>query len=228
MKVKYRDILNGYTTEKQESDRSSHVFLFYIYRPISFPFTWLAFIFGFSANSITFASFLLTLVIPPLMISNLVFYKIIGAVAMFFFLVLDCVDGNIARVQKSDSQYGHVLDAITGFIFWIFIYASLGFSASKDFIALKSLSIYLPFFGFAIALLFLLTRLISQMFLSEKNRPTSSSFMAILKGFPDVIPIVFAISVYLSIVDVAVLIYLIYYLAALTFVMWEVVGRCKQ
>ena len=36
--------------------------------------------------------------------------------------VLDCIDGDIARVKKTYSNFGRYLDHITGIVFWLLLY----------------------------------------------------------------------------------------------------------
>lgn len=59
---------------------------------------------------------------------------LIGAILFNFFAVLDCVDGNMARVSGKASLWGGWADAITGFI----AYTSV-FFASGVYIYLKTL-----------------------------------------------------------------------------------------
>jgi phosphatidylglycerophosphate synthase len=49
-----------------------------------------------------------------------------GAIALNVFSVLDCVDGNIARVTKSASPWGGWADAVMGFVAYTAVFISTG------------------------------------------------------------------------------------------------------
>ena len=48
---------------------------------------------------------------------------------MHFWLICDCVDGNIARVKKTTGPMGEFIDAQSGYVVSAFCYMGLGFAA---------------------------------------------------------------------------------------------------
>jgi len=72
---------------------------------------------GWTANGVTYlrmaiaAGGLVLLAIPGVVTG------ILGALIFYLCFVLDCVDGNLARLRKSVSYYGKFLDGISDFVF---------------------------------------------------------------------------------------------------------------
>ena len=98
-------------------------------RKVSFVFTWFFINAGMSANSVTLLSIFVTLTgcvcyaIPSLP------FQIVAVVLINFWLVLDCVDGNIARCLKKKTLYGSFIDAMGGYFTVGFVYLAIGISA---------------------------------------------------------------------------------------------------
>ncbi len=98
-------------------------------RRVSFVFTWLFINAGMSANSVTLLSIFVTLAgcvcyaVPSLP------FQIAAVVLINFWLVLDCVDGNIARCMKKKTLYGSFIDAMGGYFTVGFVYLAIGISA---------------------------------------------------------------------------------------------------
>lgn len=55
--------------------------------------------------------------------------RIVGVVLIELWLILDCVDGNIARVKKTSSEYGEFVDALSGYYVTGFVFVGLGVAA---------------------------------------------------------------------------------------------------
>ena len=98
-------------------------------RKVSFIFTFLFINLGFSSNAVSVLSIFITL-------SACLFYMlpikgcVIAAIIMVnFWLILDCVDGNIARCRKVKTVYGEFVDDIGGYFTVAFIYLSIGVCA---------------------------------------------------------------------------------------------------
>lgn len=95
-------------------------------RKVSFLFTYLLINMGFSPNSVSILSILFVL-------ASCICYGIstpvsiwIAVVLINLWLVLDCVDGNIARCKKIKTYYGEFVDDIGGYYTVAFIYLFLG------------------------------------------------------------------------------------------------------
>lgn len=98
-------------------------------RKISFLFTFLFINAGFSPNGVSvlsigfvLASCICYAISTPLAI-------IFAVVLINFWLILDCVDGNIARCRKQRTYYGEFVDDIGGYYTVAFIYLAIGLCA---------------------------------------------------------------------------------------------------
>lgn len=126
--MKLKDIKNSYFSTKQKEDRKD-MWLYYVVRPISFYPTWLFLKMGISANHATCLSMLVGLVGCVCLALGNYETKIVGALFVNFWIVLDCVDGNIARFRKTSGNYGQILDAINGYIINALLFLSVGVGA---------------------------------------------------------------------------------------------------
>lgn len=79
----------------------------WIYPPVVWPLVKLCTRFGISANAVTILSTILTFAAVPLFAAGHFWLGLFCAYAM---TVLDSVDGKVARLTLSDSQFGNILD----------------------------------------------------------------------------------------------------------------------
>jgi len=125
MKYNFKQIINSYTKEKR---KRSSIWARIFSRPMSFVFTYIFINLGVSANVVSVIS-----IIDALIACFLIMMggeaTFIGIVLFVFWHVLDCVDGNIARVKKESSYGGAFLDAVSGYIAPAFIFLSVGVAA---------------------------------------------------------------------------------------------------
>lgn len=123
MKYSMREIRMSLTGEKKAADG---IWSTYILRPLSMPLTWLALRMGLSANAVSWWSALFALAGGILL--GLPGFRLpaIGILLLFIFSVLDCVDGNVARVSGTASPWGGWSDAIVGFIAYTAIFFGSG------------------------------------------------------------------------------------------------------
>jgi len=116
-------ILASYTPEKRQWDRT-YPWIYYGARPLSFPLTWIAVWAHITPNQVTLLSFA-----AGIGAFTLIAWGGAGLVAgscLFALLnILDCVDGNVARIRKQDSPLGKFYDAAVGLIFYL-VYLMLG------------------------------------------------------------------------------------------------------
>jgi phosphatidylglycerophosphate synthase len=54
---------------------------------------------------------------------------IVGVVLINLWIVLDCCDGNIARVTKKSSYMGEFIDAVSGYVICAFNFLAIGLAA---------------------------------------------------------------------------------------------------
>ncbi|ODS31307.1 MAG: CDP-alcohol phosphatidyltransferase [Candidatus Scalindua rubra] len=96
----------------------------FVFRPLGFLLTWFVIRLGLTSEAVSWLSGLVGLVGCLCLISSQGQLLPIGIGLLFFFNLLDCVDGSIARTMKTENSYGRFLDAIMGWIdmgFWALI-----------------------------------------------------------------------------------------------------------
>jgi phosphatidylglycerophosphate synthase len=102
------------------------------YRQISFFVTPWFMNAGISANTVTGLAILICIAMPPVALL-LGSHAYLGVAAFCLaYLVLDCVDGNIARVSGSSSQMGQYLDSTAGKLYAITRTVALGIVAGYE------------------------------------------------------------------------------------------------
>lgn len=118
MKVKndyysYHEIVAS-LPQKKNSRSSIWVKLFI--RKLSFPFTYIFVNMNITPWQASILSVFIALFGGVAMSVNCQAARVIGIVLLEFWLVLDCVDGNIARVTKTCSEMGEFVDTLSGYV----------------------------------------------------------------------------------------------------------------
>ena len=126
MKYSLKDIINS--LPKKKNGRSS-LWVRWFIRKISFPFTYLFINTGWTANMVSLLSWGVIFIAAVLLCINNFWCMLAGVILTNFWLVLDCVDGNIARCKKQKSFMGDFFDAIAGYGPFAFTTLSLGVAA---------------------------------------------------------------------------------------------------
>lgn len=121
-----KDIIRS-LPEKKNSKSSLWVKL--IVRKASFLVTYLFINAGCSAWGASIISVLVALAGSFCFAADNTVCRIIGVCLIEFWLVLDCVDGNIARVKKTSSEMGEFVDALSGYYVTGFVYFFVGIAA---------------------------------------------------------------------------------------------------
>ena len=98
-------------------------------RKFSYLITWLCLRLKISANTVSVISAIDALAGCILLSINNYICMIVGVVLINFWIVLDCVDGNIARILKKDSRSGEFFDAISGYVVCAFAFFATGIAA---------------------------------------------------------------------------------------------------
>ncbi len=126
MKYTLKDIYNSLTPEKRKADGTMTTFL---YRPVSYPVSWVFLRLRWSPNSVTYLSAVCCVIA---FIASLFPFTVFHSMAIALFLVfavLDCADGNMARTLKLKTTYGGWVDAAGGYLAYGTILFSMGLSA---------------------------------------------------------------------------------------------------
>ena len=119
-----KEIIASLPPEKVKEDS---IWLRYILRPISFPVAWLALRMRLSPCAVSYISAFLC-VCGGVLFSWPAQGRLAGAGAILFnvFAVLDCVDGNMARVSGKAGPWGGWADAVMGFIAYTTVFFATG------------------------------------------------------------------------------------------------------
>ncbi len=105
------------------------------YLQISIFFTRFALLLGISANSITFLNLLFMVISCFLVTNKNPLFFLFGLLFYHIFTLIDCVDGEVARYNKSSSLKGQYFDEMLGEIYPPFLF---GFSMIGIFLASKN------------------------------------------------------------------------------------------
>lgn len=98
-------------------------------RKLSFPLTYLFINAGWTANGVSLLSWVIIFIASFCLCINNVWFRLIGVLLTNFWLVLDCVDGNIARCKKIKTFMGDFYDAVAGYGPFAFTTIGLGMAA---------------------------------------------------------------------------------------------------
>ena len=126
MKYTFRDITSSLT--KKKNSRSSLWVQLWV-RKASFPVTYVFINTGWSANMVSVLSWIVIFVAAVLLSVNNFGCMLAGVILTNFWLVLHCVDGNIARVKKTKTFMGDFFDAVAGYGPFSFTTVALGVAA---------------------------------------------------------------------------------------------------
>lgn len=112
----------------KEKNKGDSLWIQYVIRNISFPFTYFFLNIGFSAWSVSVLSVLVAAISCFIFFINNEAARWTGVVLMQLWMIFDCVDGNIARVTKTTGPMGEFIDAESGYV--ISAFSCLGLSAA--------------------------------------------------------------------------------------------------
>lgn len=122
----YQEIKASLT--KKKNSRSSLWVQLWV-RKASFPVTYLFINSGWSANMVSVLSWIVILIAAIFLSIDNFGLMLAGVILTNFWLVLDCVDGNIARVKKVKTFMGDFYDAVAGYGPFSFTTVGLGIAA---------------------------------------------------------------------------------------------------
>ena len=119
MKITLEEIRAGYSPEKQKTDT---IWVKFLIRKLSFYAAWVAMRCGFTAFQVS----LFALILPVIaMIFWLTSNPFIAIILLNIWLLLDCVDGNIAR-SVGGNKMGDFVDATSGYMMIGFSFLGIG------------------------------------------------------------------------------------------------------
>ena len=98
----------------------------FVLRPLSFPAAWFFLALGWGPNGVTYLGALFCLIGFGFLIAGPPWAVWAGLGCFFVFGVLDCADGNVARVRKTASPWGEWVDAFGGYVAYATILIGAG------------------------------------------------------------------------------------------------------
>ena len=169
MKYSFLDIIKSLPKKKNSN---SSLWVKVLIRKISFLFTYLFINLGFSPNAVSvFSIFVSIAAFVCFSIPNAV-CVIIAVSLINFWLVLDCVDGNIARCRKLKTTYGEFVDDIGGYYVVAFVYLAISICAFHQGGLIIKDNYWIIVCGGASCVCDILARLINKDYVNfSKNRP---------------------------------------------------------
>lgn len=107
-----RDIRQSLPKTKNKGDS---LWVQYVVRNISYPFTFFFINLGISAWFVSMLSVVVAFVASFLFFVDNNVARWIGVVLIHFWMICDCCDGNIARVKKTTGPMGEFIDVQSGY-----------------------------------------------------------------------------------------------------------------
>lgn len=178
------DVRASYTEEKRREEWHGDWMSALLYRPISFWLTPPLLNLKITASQVTSFALLISLALPFIAWKAGASAHTTVAVLAILFVILDCVDGNIARVTKTASKSGHYLDFLTDLIFRVGLYAAVGILADREADSLAWMDHQAFAFGLLAALIMIVGRL-SRVFTRQLSPGDVYGTAEASKGFVD-------------------------------------------
>jgi phosphatidylglycerophosphate synthase len=126
------DVRASYDENKRREEWHGDWMSALVYRPISFWITPPLLNLSVGASQVTAFALAISFALPFVALKAGTAAHIAVAALAIVFVILDCVDGNIARVTKTASKSGHYLDFLTDIVFRIGLYAAIGILADRE------------------------------------------------------------------------------------------------
>lgn len=158
MKYSFKSIVESLPVKK--NSKSSWWVKLWV-RRFSFIPTWIFINMGMSSNAVTVLSIFVTLCACTLFCLKPIWCIVTAVVLINFWLVLDCVDGNIARCLGKKKLYGEFVDAMGGYFTVAFVYLALGVAAfNQNGIITSKIGLWIVIVGAVSSISDILARLI--------------------------------------------------------------------
>jgi CDP-alcohol phosphatidyltransferase len=118
----YKSSLKGYDVEE--------LLDIFFYRPMSFLFVKLIYSTDITPNQISIVSMLFGILTGVMFGFGTYQFFIFGAIALLISNVLDCADGQLARLKKNGTGIGRIIDGFIDYITGLSIYVGIGIGLS--------------------------------------------------------------------------------------------------
>ena len=87
-------------------------------RRLSIYLTYLASLIGISANAVSIFSIFVIVAAGFLFATGDLYLSLLACLLVYFFFILDCVDGEVARLLETSGGSGEILEKVAGIIFF--------------------------------------------------------------------------------------------------------------
>ena len=104
----------------------------FFYRPLAFLFVKAVYKTNLTPNQITSIALIVGMVGGVFYFYNTHYAISIGAILLIIYDVLDCSDGMIARLKKSGTFFGRILDGIADYFVTVTVYLGIGFGFASN------------------------------------------------------------------------------------------------
>ncbi len=101
------------------------------YRPVSFFLASVCANLGISANTVSFSSAFVAIVACAMFVPNNYYLHIVGGILCNVWLIMDCIDGNLARGVKKQA-FGPFADSMSSYILVGLLGAPMGYAVYND------------------------------------------------------------------------------------------------
>lgn len=129
----YRELYKRFVPEEKSKEERYSIMEYYIFRPLSILATMPFLNTSISPTSVTKASVACSLIgFGFLAFGKTMVLRLIGWLWIFAWVILDGVDGNIARYKKQCSPLGDLWDTMGGYAAMVEIYFGAGIAAFYD------------------------------------------------------------------------------------------------
>lgn len=108
------------------------LFDLFFYRPLAFLFVKIIFPTNITPNQITTVALIIGVIGGILYSFNTHLYLIIAAILIITYDVLDCSDGQLARLKKNGTFFGRILDGVSDYFVSTAIYLGIGFGFASN------------------------------------------------------------------------------------------------
>ena len=123
------EVKQSYDPENARSEKYDSWPVYWVFRPLSFPIAQVCLNLGISAKGVTLLSLIVVLSLPVYVLMDWPSAHIYIAAAATGFMVMDCVDGNMARVSGTANPQGRYLDFLVDTVFRLCLYGAIGLLA---------------------------------------------------------------------------------------------------
>jgi hypothetical protein len=127
-RITIKEIREKYLAGKAEERKFK--WTYYVRRPISYYLTWPCLRLNISATTVTLIWLVVAAIGSAFMIQGGYFNMIVGALLLEFAVILDCVDGHIARFTRK-TKTGEILDMWVGQILLVSSLFSIGIGLAR-------------------------------------------------------------------------------------------------